>query len=70
VSDHEDKFVEGFGKSSGRRYVDPEIVEPAEVLDEGMGGDDDPGGTVSLQSSHGSKPGLQASVVGLDGLLA
>ena len=71
MSDHEGQFVEGFGKSSGRRYVDSEIVEAsAEVLDEGMAGDDDPGGTVSLQSSHRSKPGLQASVVGLDGLLA
>src|SRR6266540_2178162 len=48
------------------RHVGPEIVEaPAEVLDEGMAGDDHPGGTVSLQSSHGSKPGLEPSVVGL-----
>ena len=37
----------------------------AEVLDEGMAGDDDPGGSVSLQTSHRSKPGLQPSVVGL-----
>jgi hypothetical protein len=64
------QFVEGLGKSSGRRHLGPEIVEAsAEVLDEGMGGDDDPGGTVSLQSSHGSKPGLQASGVGLDGVV-
>jgi hypothetical protein len=70
VSDHEGQFVEGFGKSSARRNVDSEIVEAsAEILDEGMAGDDDPGGTVSLQSSHGSKPGLQASVVGLDGVV-
>jgi hypothetical protein len=49
VSDHEGQFVEGFGKSSGRRYVDSEIVEAsAEVLDEGMARDDDPGGTVAL----------------------
>jgi hypothetical protein len=68
--DHEGKFVEGFGKSSGRRNVDSEIVEASsEVLDEGMARDDDPGGTVSLQSSQGSKPGLQASVVGLDGVV-
>ncbi len=31
-----------------------------------MAGHDDPGGTVSLQSSHRSKPGLQAPVVGLE----
>jgi len=42
VSDHEGQFGEGVGKSSGRRYVDSEIVEAsAEVLDEGMAGDDD-----------------------------
>ena len=33
VSDDEGQFIEGFGKSSGRRYVDFEIVEAsAEVL--------------------------------------
>jgi hypothetical protein len=70
VSDHEGQFVEHVDKSSGRRNVDSEIVEAsAGVLDEGMTGDDDPGGTISLQSSHGSKPGLQASVVGLDGVV-
>jgi hypothetical protein len=33
-------------------------------------GDDDPGGTVSLQPSHRSKSGLQASVVGLKRVVA
>jgi hypothetical protein len=66
VSDDEGQFGERVGKSSARRNVDSEIVEAsAEVLDEGMAGDDDPGGTVSLQSWRGSKPGLEASVVGL-----
>jgi hypothetical protein len=31
-----------------------------------MTGDDDPGGTVSLQPPHRSEPGLEASVVGLE----
>src|SRR6266545_7576077 len=43
--------------------------EIPEVLDEGMAGDDDPGGAVSPQPSHRSEPGLQASVVGLDGVV-
>jgi hypothetical protein len=52
VSDHQGQFVEGFGNSSGGRNVDSEIVKAsAEILDEGMAGDDNPGGTVSLQSS-------------------
>ncbi len=39
----------GVGQTEGRTNIGPEIVEaPAEVLDEGMAGDDDPRGTVSL----------------------
>src|SRR6266545_2335130 len=50
--------------------IGSEIVEaPAEVLNEGVCGDDDPGGAVSLQPSHRSKSGLQASVVGLDAVV-
>jgi Carboxymuconolactone decarboxylase family len=41
------------------------VEAPAEVLDEGMGSGDHPGGSVPLQPSHGSKPGLEAPVVGL-----
>ena len=53
-------------KPRGGRYIGTKIVEaPAEVLDEGMAGDDDPRGTVSLQPSHGAKSSLQAPVVGL-----
>jgi hypothetical protein len=45
VSDHEGQFGERVGKPGGRRHVGPEIVEaPAEVLDEGVAGDDDLGG--------------------------
>jgi hypothetical protein len=63
-SDHEGQFVEGFGKSSGRRNVDSEIVEAsAEVLDEGMASDDDPGGTVSLQSWYGVGAAAEPAVV-------
>ena len=49
VSDHEGQFSERVGKPGGRRHVGPEIVEaPAEVLDEGVRSDDDPGGAVAL----------------------
>ena len=67
VSDLQGQFGERVGTSSGRRSVGAEIVEPpAEVLNEGMACDDDPGGSVTFQPSHRSKPGLEASVVGLD----
>ena len=36
----------------------------------GVGGDDDPGGTISLQPAHGWKPGLEAPVVGLQRVVA
>src|SRR6266545_5528417 len=66
-SDHEGQFGEGIGETEGGTHIRPEIVvAPAEVLDEGVRGDDDPGGTVPLQPPHRSKPGLQASVVGLE----
>jgi hypothetical protein len=38
-SDHEGQFVEGFGKSSGRRNVDSEIVE---AFSPGMGSEQPP----------------------------
>src|SRR6266511_6098030 len=70
VSDHEGQFGERLGMPGGRRHVGPESVEaPTEVLDEGVGSDDDPGGSISLQSSHGSKSGFEASVVGLDAVV-
>jgi hypothetical protein len=66
VSDNESQFSERGGETEGRTDIGPEIVEaPAEVLNEGVRGDDDPGGTVSLQPAHRSKSSLQASVVGL-----
>ena len=45
--------------------VVPQLLTIPQVLDEGMADDDYPGGTVSLQPSHGSKPGFEAPVVGL-----
>ena len=67
VSDNESQFSERVSQTKGRTDVGPEIIEaPAEVLNEGVRGDDDPGGTVSLQPPHRSKSSLQASVVGLE----
>src|SRR6266511_2043100 len=66
VSDNEGQFSERVGEARDGRYVGPEIVEaPAEVLDEGVAGDDDRCGVVSLQPAHGSKSSLEASVVSL-----
>jgi hypothetical protein len=66
MSDDEGQFGECVSETKGRTDIGPEIVEaPAEVLNEGMAGDDHPGGTVSLQPTHRSKASLQPSVVGL-----
>ena len=65
--DREGQFGERVGEAGGWRRVGPEVVEaPAEVLDKGMSGHDDPGGSIALQPSHRSKSGLEASVVGLE----
>ena len=42
------------------------VVASSEVLDEGVSGDDDACGAISLQSPHRPKSGLEASVVGLE----
>ncbi len=53
LSDHKAQFVEGVTEAGSECYVGPEIVEtPAKVLDEGMSGDDDPGGAITLQPAH------------------
>jgi hypothetical protein len=66
VSDNESQFSERVGQTEGWTDIGHEIVEaPAEVLNEGVRGDDHPGGAVSLQPAHLSKSSLQASVVGL-----
>jgi hypothetical protein len=56
VLDHQGQFGERVGKLSGRRRsVGAEIVEsPAELLNEGMACDDDPGGSITFQPSHRS----------------
>src|SRR6266545_303906 len=66
VSHDEGEFGEGVGKAGSRRYVGAEVVEaPAEVLDEGVAGDNDPGGAVTLQPAHRAESCLQAPVIGL-----
>jgi hypothetical protein len=66
----EGEFGEGVGNAGSRRYVCAEVVEaPAEVLDEGVTSDDDPGGAISLQPAHRAKSGFEASVVGLYGVV-
>ncbi len=66
-SDDEGELGERVSETGGRLYVGPEIVEAAaKVLNEGMAGDDDPGGAISLQPSHRPEPRLEAPVVGLE----
>ena len=61
------QFGECVGETEGRTDIGPEIVEtPAEVLDEGVPGDDHPRGSVTLQPSHRSKAGLETPVAGLE----
>jgi hypothetical protein len=67
VSDHEGQFGERVGETSCRPDIGPEVEEAsAEVLDEGVPGDDHPRGLVTLQPSHRSKAGLETAVVGLE----
>src|SRR6266540_3144944 len=66
VSDDQGQLGERVGQASPGWHVGPQIVEaPAEVLDEGVRGNDDTGGAIALQPSHGSKSGFEAAVVGL-----
>src|SRR6266545_3622642 len=70
VSDDEGQLGERVSEAGMERRLRPEVVEAsAEVLDEGMPGDDDPGGAISLQPPHGPESSLEASVVGLDGIV-
>jgi hypothetical protein len=70
VSDHEGQLGERVGEAGSWGHVGSEVVEaPAEVLDEGVPGNDDPSGSISLQSSHGSKSGFEASVAGFYGVV-
>ncbi len=67
LSDHEGQFGEDGGEEGGRPDIGTEVVvAPAEVLDEGMPGNDDPGGAISLQPAHGPEPCLEAPVVVLE----
>src|SRR6266542_3927844 len=67
LSDDQGQFRERVGKSGDGRYVGPEIVEaPAEVLNEGVRGNDDPCGSVSLQSSHRTESCLESPVICLE----
>ncbi len=67
ASDDLGQLGERVSEAGTGRHVGPEVVEaPAEVLDEGVAGDDHPGGAVSLQSSHRAESSLEAPVVGLE----
>jgi hypothetical protein len=70
VSDHQGQLGERISETGSERGLGPEVVEAsAKVLDEGMAGDDDPGGATSLQPPHGPESSLEPSVVGFDGIV-
>jgi hypothetical protein len=70
MSDHQGQLGERVSEAGREGCLGPEVVEAsAKVLDEGMPGDDDPGGAISLQAPHGPESSLQPSVVGLDGIV-
>lgn len=55
------------GDPLGRGGIDSEfVVSAAKVLDEGVPGDHDLRGPISLQSAHRSEPALELTVVGFD----
>jgi hypothetical protein len=61
------EFGECGGEAPGGRGVDGEfIVAAAEVLDEGVSGDDDLGCDVCSQAPHRSEPVLEPAVIGFD----
>jgi len=63
-SDHEGQLGERVSEAGSERCLGPEVVEAsAKVLDEGMPGDDDPGGAITLQPPYGPESSLQPSVV-------
>ena len=71
VSDHLGKLVKCDRQPPGRGLLDRQLVAPwTNVLDEGMARDDHPGAAVSLEASHRPQPGLEASVIGLDVVVA
>jgi hypothetical protein len=61
------KLVERNRHTPIRRLLNGQLVVSApKVLDEPMPGDDDPGATVLLESSHRSQARLQPAVIRLD----
>lgn len=67
ASDHLGELVERRTDSQTRIRLDTEfVVTAAQVLHERMTSDDDAGGAVGLEATHGAKPSLQATVVALD----
>jgi len=67
MSDHQGQLGERVSEAGRERCLGSEVVEAsAKVLDEGMPGNDDPGGAITLQPPHGLESSLQPSVVGLE----
>jgi len=65
-SDRHREFGERCGDPRGGRGVESEfVVSAAEVLDEGMSGDDHLCGSVGAQPAHRSEPVFQSTVIGV-----
>jgi hypothetical protein len=67
VSDRQGELVERDGHSWIRRRLDRQlVVASAEVLDEGVPGDDHPGARVLLEPARRTQPRLETAVVSFD----
>jgi len=65
--DRASEFRERCGYSLGGRYADGEfVVSAAEVLYEGVPGDDHLCGSICSESAHGSEPVFELAVIGFD----
>lgn len=70
-SDHHSQFGEGVRQASPGWHFGPEVVEaPAEVLDQSVRSDDDPGGAIPLNPRIGRRRALRRPWSVSMGLLA
>src|SRR5829696_1023966 len=70
-SDRQGQLRKGSGHSSGRWLLDGQlVVSTANVLDEGVPGQDHPGAAILLEAAHWSQPRLQPAMVAFDPVVA
>jgi hypothetical protein len=69
--DSDQELGEGDRDPQLERFVDGQFIESAaDVLDEGVPGDDRSGAAIGLQSAHRPQSAFQLTVIGLDPIIA